>query len=70
MTTKQLLQLNKLPKESQLELLNAVIKEEVGGEIKRGKLKIYERLENVEVATGGEADGQTSVVEVQDDGSS
>jgi hypothetical protein len=45
-----------------------IIKEEVGGEIKRGKLKIYERLENVEVATGGEADGQTSVVEVQDDG--
>ena len=46
-----------------------VIKEQIGAEVRRGKLKIYERLENVEVATGKETDTQTSVVEVQDDGS-
>jgi len=38
-------------------------------EVRRGKLRLFERLNNLEVATGQEAEGQTSVVETQDDGS-
>ena len=38
-------------------------------EVRRGKLRLFERLNNLEVATGQEAEGQTSVVETQEDGS-
>jgi hypothetical protein len=38
-------------------------------EVRRGKFRLFERLNNLEVATGQEAKGQTSVVETQDDGS-
>jgi hypothetical protein len=38
-------------------------------EVRRGKLRLFERLNNLEVATGEETEGQTSVVETQDDGS-
>ena len=38
-------------------------------EVRRGKLRLFERLNNLEVATGQEVEGQTSVVETQEDGS-
>jgi hypothetical protein len=38
-------------------------------EVRRGKFRLFERLNNLEVATGEETEGQTSVVETQDDGS-
>jgi transcriptional regulator with XRE-family HTH domain len=38
-------------------------------EVRRGKLRLFERLNNLEVATGQEAEGQVSVVETQGDGS-
>jgi len=38
-------------------------------EVRRGKFRLFERLNNLEVAVGTEADGQTSVIETQEDGS-
>lgn len=38
-------------------------------EVRRGKFRLFERLNNLEVAVGTEADNQTSVIETQDDGS-
>jgi hypothetical protein len=38
-------------------------------EVRRGKFRLFERLDNLEVAVGTEADNQTSVIETQDDGS-
>ena len=43
--------------------------EQTGETVKPGRLKLQERLENVEVALGTEQKGQTSVLEVQKDGS-
>jgi transcriptional regulator with XRE-family HTH domain len=38
-------------------------------EVRRGKFRLFERLNNLEVAVGTETDGQTSVIETQEDGS-
>jgi transcriptional regulator with XRE-family HTH domain len=38
-------------------------------EVRLGKLRLFEKLNNVEVAVGTEAEGQTSVMETQEDGS-
>lgn len=38
-------------------------------EVRRGKFRLFERLNNLEVAVGTETEGQTSVIETQDDGS-
>jgi hypothetical protein len=38
-------------------------------EVRSGKFRLFERLNNLEVAVGTETDGQTSVIETQDDGS-
>lgn len=38
-------------------------------EVRRGKFRLFERLNNLEVAVGSETDGQTSVIETQEDGS-
>jgi len=38
-------------------------------EVRRGKFRLFERLNNLEVAVGTETEGQTSVIETQEDGS-
>jgi hypothetical protein len=38
-------------------------------EVRSGKFRLFERLNNLEVAVGTETEGQTSVIETQDDGS-
>lgn len=38
-------------------------------EVQRGKFRLFERLNNLEVAVGTETEGQTSVIETQEDGS-
>jgi hypothetical protein len=38
-------------------------------EVRRGKFRLFERLNNLEVSVGTETEGQTSVIETQDDGS-
>jgi transcriptional regulator with XRE-family HTH domain len=38
-------------------------------EVRSGKFRLFERLNNLEVAVGTETEGQTSVIETQEDGS-